>query len=96
MLQLLRPLRSLRPWQVAVLAALMLGAGGTAVGVYLSTSEGETTLEEGQQVVPVSRGDLVNDVSLTLATWSTQNAKLSGSGLKPGTEGSFIVGRVSW
>ena len=93
MLQLLRPLRSLRPWQAAVLAALMLGAGGTAVSVYLSASEGETTLEEGQQVVPVSRGDLVNDVSLSGNLVYPEREALR-FGTEAGIEGTFIVGRV--
>ena len=93
MLQLLRPLRSLHPWQIAVLAALLLGAGGTAVGVYLSTSDGETALEEGQQIVPVSRGDLVNDVSLTGNLVYPKRETLR-FGTEAGREGAFIVGRV--
>ncbi len=93
MLQLLRPLRSLRPWQITVLAALMLGAGGTAVSVYLSASDGESTLEEGQQVVPVSRGDLVNDVSLSGNLVYPEREALR-FGTEAGIEGTFIVGRV--
>ena len=91
--QLLRALRTLRPWQIAVLAALLLGAGGTAIGLYLSTSDGESTLEEGQQIVPVSRGDLVNDVSLSGNLVYPERETLR-FGTEAGTAGSFIVGRV--
>ncbi len=93
MMQSLRLLRTLRPWQIAVLAALLLGAGGVAIGLYLSTSGGETTLEEGQQIVPVSRGDLVNDVSLSGNLVYPERETLR-FGTEAGTEGTFIVGRV--
>ena len=71
----------------------MLGAGGTAVSVYLSASDGESTLEEGQQVVPVSRGDLVNDVSLSGNLVYPEREALR-FGTEAGIEGTFIVGRV--
>ncbi len=93
MMQPIRALRTLRPWQIAVLAALLLGAGGTAVGVYLSASDSESALEEGQQIVPVSRGDLVNDVSLTGNLVYPERETLR-FGTDAGTEGTFIVGRV--
>ena len=93
MLQPLRTLRTLHPWQIAVLAALLLGAGGTAIGLYLSTSDGESTLEEGQQIVPISRGDLVNDVSLSGNLVYPERETLR-FGAEAGTAGSYIVGRV--
>ena len=93
MMQPVKALRILRPWQIAVLAVLMLGAGGTAVGLYLATSNGESALEEGQQIVPVSRGDLVSDVSLSGNLVYPERETLR-FGTEAATEGTFIVGRV--
>ena len=58
--------RSIRPWQIILLIVVLLGAGiGTfAVYSYLTGSE-STELEEDQQLIPVQRGDLVKEVSIS-------------------------------
>ena len=64
--RLLGSLRSLRPWQVAVLIVALVGAGVATFAVYLSvTSTDSVELTEDQQIVPVQRGDLVNQISIS-------------------------------
>jgi len=61
---MLEAIRSLKGWQAGVLAAVMVGAVGLSYGVYALTTDGdEDALEEGQQVIVVRTGDLVNEVS---------------------------------
>ncbi len=64
--RLLGSLRSLRPWQVSVLIVALVGAGVATFAVYLSvTSTDSVELTEDQQIVPVQRGDLVNQISIS-------------------------------
>ena len=56
--------KSLTPWQIGVLAAVLIGAAGAAYGVYVLVSgSGGSGLAENQQLIPVQYGDLVNQVS---------------------------------
>ena len=61
---MLEAIRSIKGWQVGVLAAVMVGAVGISYGVYVLATDGdEDVLEEGQQAIVVRTGDLVNEVS---------------------------------
>ena len=54
--------KAIRVWQLIVVGAIVLG--GAAYGVYaLVISDGGDALSEGQQVIPVQLGDLINRVS---------------------------------
>jgi len=56
--------KSLKLWQIGVLAAALLGTAGATYGVYtLVSGSGEAGLAEDQQLIPVQYGDLVNEVS---------------------------------
>ena len=57
--------KGLKLWQMGVLAAVLVGAiGGGAYGVYaLATDSGQGSEDEGQTLISVERGDLVNQVS---------------------------------
>ena len=58
--------RSIRPWQVIVLIVVLLGAGVGTYAIYSSLTGSESTeLEEDQQLIPVQRGDLVKEVSIS-------------------------------
>jgi RND family efflux transporter MFP subunit len=58
--------RSIRPWQIAVLIVVLLGAGAGTYLLYSSLTGSESTeLEEDQQLIPVQRGDLVKEVSIS-------------------------------
>ena len=61
---LLDGLKAIKLWQIGVLVAVLLGAGGSTYGVYafLSSSSG-ASLSEDQQLYTVQYGDLVNQVS---------------------------------
>ncbi len=62
----MKVLRTLKPWQIFILVVVVLGAAGGAYTVYnLSTPSTTVELEEDQQVVPVQRGDLVNEISIS-------------------------------
>ena len=53
----------IQPWQaLAIVAVLVLGGAGGYFG-YTWVAGGSTPLTEGQQLVPVTRGDLTNQVS---------------------------------
>ena len=55
----------LRPWQIGVLAAVLVGAIGATFGVYLLLGDAdETELTADQQLIPVQYGNLVNEVSV--------------------------------
>ena len=57
-------LRALKLWQVAILVVVLLGAAGSAYGVYqLASGPGQSGLTEEQQVYTVQRGSLINEVS---------------------------------
>ena len=65
MQSLLDTFKTLKPWQIGVLAAALAGAVGATYGVYtVVTDSGSDGLAENQQLIPVTRGDLVNDVSI--------------------------------
>ena len=58
-------IRSIRAWQIGVLVAVLAGGIGATYGVYsIVSSSGQVVLDEAQQMVPVTLGDLVNDVSI--------------------------------
>ena len=58
--------RSIRPWQIIVLIVVLLGAGVGTYAIYSSLTGSESTeLEEDQQLIPVQRGDLVKEVSIS-------------------------------
>ena len=58
-------MKSLKPWQIAVLAgALLVAVGATLGGYLLIRDSGDGVLEGGQQLLPVQLGDLVNEVSV--------------------------------
>ena len=59
-------LRAIRAWQIVVLVAVPLIVAGTVYGAYTwATREADDGLAEDQQLIPVQRGDLVNDVSIS-------------------------------
>ena len=58
-------LKSLKGWQIAFLAALLLVAAAATFGVYtLVGGSDSVALDENQQLIPVRAGDLVNEVSV--------------------------------
>ena len=62
---MLEGLREIRAWQVGVLVAVVMAGIGVAVGVFLLVDRaGDTSLAEGQQLIPITVGDLVNDISI--------------------------------
>ena len=61
---LLGSFNTLKFWQVAVLAGVLIGGAGIAYGGYALVSGSESSgLGENQQFIPVQSGDLVNQVS---------------------------------
>ena len=57
-------LKSLSAWQLIVLVVVLFGSGTTVYLVYAERTQAEPTeLAENQQVIPVSYGDIVNQVS---------------------------------
>ncbi len=57
-------LKSLAPWQIFVLAAVMLGSAGAVFLVSADQTQPTTTeLTESQQLIPIRYGDIVNQVS---------------------------------
>ena len=61
---LLGAVRDLRIWQVFVLLAVLFGSGAaTYFGYAEVTAEEGLELEETQQIIPVRRGNLINQVS---------------------------------
>ncbi len=60
----LTALKTLKPWQIAVLVVVLLGAAGSTYGGYTRVNgTGQGDLGEDQQLIPVQFGDLVNQVS---------------------------------
>ena len=61
----LAAVRTMRAWQFALLAVVVIvAAGGTYLGYTMVTGPEDSPLEENQQLVPVRRGDLVDAVSI--------------------------------
>ncbi|MDP6300671.1 MAG: efflux RND transporter periplasmic adaptor subunit [SAR202 cluster bacterium] len=61
----MKSLAVLQPWQIGVLAAVLIIGFGGMFGVYaLLTGEDAADLETDQQLIPVQRGNLVNEVSV--------------------------------
>ena len=66
MTSLLETLKSIRPWQIAVLVAIVVvAAAGGYVGYTRYTAEESTDLGEDQRLVAVQRGDFINEVSVS-------------------------------
>jgi RND family efflux transporter MFP subunit len=62
---MLEAIRDVRPWQIAAIVIVLLAAGGgTYGGLRLLQDNGGEALELDQQLIPVQRGDLVNEVSI--------------------------------
>ncbi len=62
---LLTALGELKAWQVALLAVIVAATGGAMFAAYsLATGSPSDATAENQQLIPVQRGDLVNDVSI--------------------------------
>ena len=56
--------KTLKIWQIAVLAVVLFGAAGATYGGYVrSSSPTLVELEEDQQLIPVRYGDLVNEIT---------------------------------
>ena len=61
---ILEAFKALKLWQIGVLAAVLVGGTGATYGVYTLVGDSDQGgLAEGQQLIPVQRGDLVNQVS---------------------------------
>ena len=66
MTSLLEALKSIRPWQIAVLVGIVVvAAAGGYVGYTRYTAEESTDLGEDQRLVAVQRGDFINEVSVS-------------------------------
>ena len=58
-------LEGLNRWRIGALAAvLLIGLGASYLAYWLVTDSDEGVLDERQQLIPVTRGNLVNDVSI--------------------------------
>ena len=63
---IINTLRALSVLQKGVLVILLLAAAGAVYGVYFwSSGSGQDALEENQQLIPVSTGNLVDEVSIS-------------------------------
>lgn len=57
-------LKTFKPWQIGLLAGVLVATFAGILAIYLVVSgSGQTDLDEGQQLVPVQLGDLVNQIS---------------------------------
>ena len=57
--------RGIKGWQIVVLLVVLFSAIGGAYGGYVFVDgSDDTDLSDGQQLIPVTAGDLVNDVSI--------------------------------
>ncbi len=62
---MMEAIRAIKAWQIGVLAVVLVaGIGGTYGAYNVITDSGQNGLEEGEQLIPVTRGDLVNEVSI--------------------------------
>ncbi len=86
---IINTLRSLSVLQKGVLVILLLVAAGAVYGVYLlGSGSGQDALEENKQLIPVSTGNLVDQVSISGSlVFPTKEV------LKFGAEG--VVGEIS-
>jgi RND family efflux transporter MFP subunit len=81
-------MRTLKLWQVATLVIVLVAMGGGTFGVYaVLQDDNGGNLAEDQSLIPVQRGDLVNDVSISGSLIYPDREALSF-----GTQGS--VGQV--
>ena len=81
-------MRTLKVWQVATLVMVLVAMGGGTFGGYAVLQDDNAgSLEENQSLIPVQRGDLVNDVSISGSLIYPDREALTF-----GTQGS--VGRV--
>ena len=64
---MLQLMNGLKIWQVGMLLTVLVLGGGIAYGTYVVVidSSGNTSISENEQLIPVSRGDLVTDVSVS-------------------------------
>ena len=63
---IINTLRSLSVLQRGVLVVLLLASAGAVYGVYLwGSGSGQDALEENKQLIPVSTGNLVDQVSIS-------------------------------
>ena len=77
MLEAIGGLRRLRPWQAAVLVAVLaLGIGGSYSAYHFATRTDEG-IDEDQQLYSVSAGDLVSEVSISGSLVFPNREKLS-------------------
>lgn len=62
---LLDAFKVMKPWQIGVMAIVLIGAfGGTFGAYYLISRSDDTGLGDDQQLIPVRLGNLVNEVSV--------------------------------
>ena len=82
--------RALKPWQIGVLVTILVGAAGATFGVYsLVSGSGEASLAGNQQLIPVQRGSLVNQVSTNGSIVFPNREALTFD--VPGTVGDVLV-----
>ncbi|MCH8108655.1 MAG: hypothetical protein IIB15_00865, partial [Chloroflexi bacterium] len=62
---LLDAFKVMKPWQIGLMAIVLIGAfGGTFGAYYLISGSDSTSLGDDQQLIPVRLGNLVNEVSV--------------------------------
>ena len=87
---LMAAFRALKPWQIGVLVTILVGAAGATFGVYsLVSGSGEASLAGNQQLIPVQRGNLVNQVSTNGSIVFPNREALTFD--VPGTVGDVLV-----
>jgi len=58
--------KSIKPWQLSILLAVLVAGAGGSYGIYsIFSDSGEVILEADQQLIPIQLGDLVNEVSVS-------------------------------
>ena len=63
---ILASLKALKFWQLLAVVIVFVGTGGGVYAAYTFTTDSDSGgLEENQQLVPVQRGNLVNDISIS-------------------------------
>ena len=83
-------IRAIKPWQIAVLVAALFAGLGAVYGVYALVSESEQAgLSGDQQRISVTRGDLVNSVSIN-GSLAFPNRDALSFGVE-GTVGELLV-----
>jgi len=83
-------LRALRVWQILLLVAVPIIAAGITYGTYTATTgNGGDGLAGDQQLIPVQRGDLVNEVSVNGSLAYSERETLTFGG--KGTVGQILV-----